>query len=125
MTSVINFRMQRESKTMLQIHFTGHQIRLLDLQRLIMEKKQLKQGMDFDLIIMEADNTDKIFSGDDTYIPKNSSVVVKRVPKAKGTGLLSRLKGDAAYVSHLLAPSAPLPYLCVLLRIHPYTCASA
>jgi hypothetical protein len=91
-----------------------------------MEKKQLKQGMDFDLIIMEADNTDKIFSGDDTYIPKNSSVVVKRVPKAKGTGLLSRLKGDAAYVPHLLSPSAPLPYLFMcIVAYHPYTCASA
>ena len=98
MSSVVHFKMasKRAPST---IKFAGNQIRLLDLQRLIMEHQNMKQGMDFDLIISDADNSSKIFSGDDTYIPKNSSVVVKRVPKSKGTGLLHRLKGDAAYVA--------------------------
>ena len=95
MTSVVTFQMQRETKSE-QVHFTGHQIRLIELQRLIMEKKQLKGGMDFDLIV--TDVSGKVFSGDDTYVPKNSRVTVKRVPKTKGSGLVHRLKGEAAYV---------------------------
>lgn len=36
-----------------------------------------------------------VYSGDDTFIPKNSSVIVNRVPAmGGGMGLLSRLRGE-------------------------------
>jgi hypothetical protein len=45
-----------------------------------MDKKKLLSGKDFDLIITDA-STNEQYVGDDTWIPKNASVVVKRVPK--------------------------------------------
>ena len=86
-----------KSKTLEPITFTGHQIRLLDLQRAIMEKKNMKEGSDFDLVLMDAEDTSKIYSGEDTYIPKNTAVVVRKVVKKAGQGLLSRFgKGAIA-----------------------------
>lgn len=79
-----------KSKTLEPITFTGNQIRLLDLQRAIMEKKNMKEGSDFDLVLMDAEDTSKIYSGEDTYIPKNTAVVVRKVVKKAGQGLLSR-----------------------------------
>ena len=98
MNSKVYFRMQiAKSKTLEPITFTGHQIRLLDLQRAIMEKKNMKEGSDFDLVLMDAEDTSKIYSGEDTYIPKNTAVVVRKVVKKAGQGLLSRFgKGAIA-----------------------------
>ena len=94
--SQVYFRMQiAKSKTLEPIHFTGNQIRLLDLQRAIMEKKNMSSGTDFDLILMDAEDTSKVYKGDDTYIPKNTAVVVRKVVKQAGQGLLSRFSRNA------------------------------
>lgn len=39
--------------------FSGHQIKVIDLKRSIVDLKNLKGGMDFDLKINDADNTTK------------------------------------------------------------------
>ena len=55
MSSVIYFRM-KHGKEFEPIHFDGHQIRLLDLKRAMLELKQIKSGVDFDLHIVDSDN---------------------------------------------------------------------
>ena len=94
MTSVIYFRKQvAKKKDMEEVQFPGHQIRVLDLKRLIMDKKQLKASFansDFDLTILDADDPKKEFNDDYAYIPKNSRVQYKQIPKDKGFGLSSR-----------------------------------
>lgn len=101
------------------VQFTGHQLRLLDLKRTIVEQKKMSSAMDFDLKITDAEDKNKgtvldalyspaltheapplcfaspVYGGDDTFVPKNSSVVVKRVPvMGGGAGLLARLRGE-------------------------------
>ena len=67
MTSKVYFRMQiAKSKVLEPITFTGNQIRLLDLQRAIMEKKSMKEGSDFDLVLMDETDNSKVYSGEDT-----------------------------------------------------------
>lgn len=91
------------------IHFTGHHISLIDLKRAILDLKNISRGLDFDFKVMDAEDTSKgntismycpnttclVYTGDETLIPKNSSVIVVRTP-ASGQGLLARLKGRQA-----------------------------
>ena len=45
-----------------------------------------------------------MFTGDDTYVPKNTTVVVRRRPVPAGQGLLSRLQNSQAGRSGHAAP---------------------
>jgi len=83
-----------------QVNFTGHQINLLDLKRSILELKRMTSGLDFDLKLTDAENSSKVYIGDESFVPKNTTVVVKRVPVPSGTGLLSRLQGSQSRSSH-------------------------
>jgi len=69
-------------------------IKLLELKRAIVEKRQLIRGhMDFDLQISNV-QTGEEYKDDDMMINKNTTVMVRRVPAtSKGGGLLSRLEG--------------------------------
>ncbi len=58
MSSFIYFRMQH-GKQVESVPFIGHQMTLLDLKRAILEKKELKSGLDFDLRIVDAENSAK------------------------------------------------------------------
>lgn len=58
MASVVYFRMQH-GKQSEPVSFSGHQIKLIDLKRAILEKKEMKTGFDFDLKISDADNSSK------------------------------------------------------------------
>ena len=90
MTSQVFFRMQH-GKAMEPISFSGPSIKLIDLKRAVLEKKDLKTGLDFDLRVVDAENASIKFEGDDTAVPRNTAVVVKRVPVAVGTGIIARL----------------------------------
>jgi hypothetical protein len=106
MTSSVYFKMHHGNEV-LAVNFTGHQIKLLDLKRSIMELKNISKGLDFDLKITDAENEQKslpvsskhshssffplVYQGDDSFVPKNTTVVVKRIPVPQGTGLLTRL----------------------------------
>jgi hypothetical protein len=91
MSSQVYFRLQH-GKVMEPIAFTGPHIKLIDLKLAILEKKDMTTGFDFDLKISDAENSSKLYEGDDTFVPKNASVVAKRMPVPVGTGILSRLK---------------------------------
>lgn len=36
-----------------------------------------------------------VYNGDESFVPKNTTVVVKRIPVPPGTGLLTRLNATA------------------------------
>jgi DWNN domain len=55
MTSMVHFRMFH-GKELEPIPFTGQSIRLIDLKRHIVEKKNIKAGLDFDLEITDGDS---------------------------------------------------------------------
>jgi len=107
--SVIHFRMYH-GKDSEPITFSGDSIKLLDLKKEIVEKKKISGTLDFDLKISDENNPAKgeygtlsalgtiLFAYDLEYIddeesvPKNASVIVKRVPaKSSKAGLMARI----------------------------------
>ncbi|EGB06189.1 hypothetical protein AURANDRAFT_29666, partial [Aureococcus anophagefferens] len=79
MSSKIQFRFQ-SSKAFDAITFSGLMIKLLELKRAIVEKLKLDRAhMDFDLAVSNA-QTKEAYGDDNMMVPKNTSVVVRRVP---------------------------------------------
>ena len=126
MSSVIYFRLNAGTE-MEPVHFTGHQLRLLDLKRAIVEKKKLATGLDFELDVRDAEVASKrkhlkknkkchdmtcgfktlrslsllAYVGDDSFVPRNSSVVAKRRPlSGAGPGLIARLGSSKPASAH-------------------------
>mmetsp|Transcript_34593 Transcript_34593/g.44413 ORF Transcript_34593/g.44413 Transcript_34593/m.44413 type:complete len:192 (+) Transcript_34593:51-626(+) len=89
MTSTIKFKF-KSAKDFDAVSFSGMGVRLFDLKRLIVEKRQMKKGLDFDLQLTNSTNGE-VYRDEDQLISKNTSVVVKRVPASKN-GLLKRIK---------------------------------
>lgn len=61
------------------IPIDGHFISVGNLKERIFESKHLGRGTDFDLMISNA-QTDEEYADDATLIPKNTSVLVRRIP---------------------------------------------
>ena len=98
MSSSIQFRFS-SGKTYEAVTFSGLMIKLLELKRAIVEKRSLDKGTsDFDLSISNA-QTDEVYESDDVMVPKNTSVVVKRVPCSAETGLLAKLESGGSRIS--------------------------
>lgn len=105
--SVIQFKFSA-SKTYESIEFNGLMIKLLELKRAIVEKRGLMKGMDFDLAVSNA-QTKENYTDDDMMIPKNTSVVVRRVPASGGQpGLLARLDGTASGTKKAASAARPI-----------------
>ena len=65
-------------------------MRLLDLKYAIVEKNKLDQGMDFDLVVTNADTNEKYLE-DKFHVPRNTRVIIKRAPAGPAGGLIQRL----------------------------------
>lgn len=113
--SVVHFRMHhgKDSET---ITFSGNGIKLLDLKKEIVDKKKITGTLDFDLKIVDENNKGELlvplrapcpppadsaaaYEDDDELVPKNASVVVRRIPaKSSKAGLMTRInnRGIAA-----------------------------
>jgi hypothetical protein len=99
------------------ITFAGTSIRLIDLKKSIVEKKKLNKGLDFDLVITDA-QSGRVYEDENKQLPRNTSVTVKRIPSLQpGSGLLARLKAEAAAAAAAAsAPSiVPIPSLRYVL----------
>jgi hypothetical protein len=59
--------------------FEGPSIQLSNLKKLIIEQKKLGKATDFDLLVTNA-QTNQIFKNEYEQIPKNTSVIIQRVP---------------------------------------------
>nr|XP_054503225.1 E3 ubiquitin-protein ligase RBBP6-like [Agelaius phoeniceus] len=73
------------------VTFHGHSISLADLKRLIMARERLKVA-NCDLQILKAETNEEY--SDDAQIPKNVSVIVKRVP-AQATNQNEPVRGTS------------------------------
>lgn len=74
------------------IKFDGVQIRLFDLKRRIVERKGFdKESEDFELVVIN-ENTKEQYTDENAFIPKNSDLIVQRVPTTQRMGLLTRMK---------------------------------
>jgi hypothetical protein len=88
------------------VTFPGAVIRVLDLKKAIVDKKKLAKGLDFDLVITDAQNG-KVYDDENMQMPRNTSVTVKRIPSlTPGQGLLARMKNEAAQAAALAATAA-------------------
>lgn len=88
--SVVYYKF-KSTKTFAPITFDGLGILFLplmytqgisgfDVKREIMNKKQLGKGLDLDLEIFNASSNQEL--SDDTIIPRNTQIIVKRLPPA-------------------------------------------
>ena len=68
----------------------GRTMRLLDLKYAIVEINKLEKGMDFDLIVTNAD-TNEIYRDDKFHVPRNTRVVVKRAPAGPNGGIIQQM----------------------------------
>ena len=94
MSSVIYFRLSSATAAQMEpVQFTGHQLRLLDLKRAIVEQKKMSSAMDFDLKITDAEDKNKGTVLDALYSPALSLTkhlhCVSRVQFTVGTTRLS------------------------------------
>ena len=88
------------------VTFPGAVIRVLDLKKAIVDKKKLAKGLDFDLVITDAQNG-KVYDDETTQLPRNTSVTVKRIPSQQpGSGLLARMKHEVAVAAAAAAAAA-------------------
>ncbi|XP_023215896.1 E3 ubiquitin-protein ligase RBBP6-like [Centruroides sculpturatus] len=61
------------------VTFDGLHISVADLKKSIMQQKKIGKSADFDLQITNA-QTKEVYDDDETLVPKNTSVIVARVP---------------------------------------------
>lgn len=66
-------------------------MKLLDLKIAIVEQNSLDKGLDFDLIVTNAD-TEEAFADDKFHVPKNTRVIVRRAPAAPTGGIISHIE---------------------------------
>ncbi|KAL3900065.1 MAG: hypothetical protein SGCHY_001593 [Lobulomycetales sp.] len=81
--SVVYYKF-KSAKSFEPIKFDGLGISGFDVKREIMNKKQLGKGLDLDLHIFNASSNQEL--SDDTIIPRNTQIVVKRCPPAVSLG---------------------------------------
>ncbi|CAN8008008.1 unnamed protein product [Ixodes pacificus] len=61
------------------VTFDGLHISVSDLKKSILQQKKIGKAADFDLQITNA-QTKEVYTADDVLIPKNTSVIISRVP---------------------------------------------
>lgn len=109
--SAIHYKF-RAAKDYDTYRFEGPGIPVWELKNEIIENKKLGKSDDFDLIITNA-QTEEEYAEDSAIIPRNTSVIVKRVPVPKGTRFKRSNTERTSYMPHsiissLNKPSAPL-----------------
>eukprot|EP01031_Cornospumella_fuschlensis_P052773 gene52773-64481_t len=97
--SEVHFRMHH-GKDFEKVTFSGNGIKLLDLKKEIVDKKKITGTLDFDLKV--TDESNKEYVDDDEIVPKNASVVVRRVPaKNAKAGLIARINNRGLIPSNM------------------------
>ncbi|MCO5557780.1 hypothetical protein L7F22_011351 [Adiantum nelumboides] len=97
------------------ISIDGHFISVGNLKDKIVEKKNLGRGTDFDLLISNA-QTDEEYTDEAQSIPRNTSVLVRRVPGRRQRPIVAevrdeKVKDDVSkgQVSPAMVATIPLP----------------
>eukprot|EP00960_Hanusia_phi_P058687 763953-Hanusia_phi.AAC.2 len=104
MSSVVHFQF-RNALLSDSVSFEGDHVSLRDLKLLIAKKKGLLKASDIDFVITNK-QTGEEYTGDDTFVPKNTSVLVKRVnAKAQPQALKDNSKPPT--VAPVISTTAP------------------
>ncbi|CAM9682164.1 unnamed protein product, partial [Phaeothamnion confervicola] len=91
MSSVVHYRF-KASKEVHSVNFSGMFIKAFDLKVAIVEQRNMHKGLDFDLEIKNSTSSE-VYGSDMAMIPKNATVVVRRIPPpGKHNGLLARIQ---------------------------------
>ncbi|KAF6004755.1 E3 ubiquitin-protein ligase rbbp6 [Cyanidiococcus yangmingshanensis] len=80
----------RSAKHFGRVQFEGDFIQLAELKVAIVEQEKLQFGEDFDLQVVDA-QTQEEYHDEEMLIPKNTSVIVKRIPAGQKQGILSQI----------------------------------
>ena len=93
MAAVIHYKFKNVSKKWETINFEKPVISVLDIKRAIVKAKNLnnKNASAFDLLITNA-QTGEDYVEEGFRIPKNSSVIIRRVPATRARSLVLRLE---------------------------------
>lgn len=75
------------------ISIEGHFISVGNLKEKVVEKKNLARGSDFDLVISNAE-TNEEYNDEATLVPKNTSVLVRRVPGRPRKPLVAEVRDE-------------------------------
>lgn len=81
MSSFIHYKF-KSAKDFDTYRFEGAGVPVWELKQEIIQSKKLGKGMDFDLVILNAQTSEE-YRSDSFIVPKNTSVLVKRVPGVK------------------------------------------
>lgn len=101
MTSTVEYKF-KSARTYDTVSFPGASIKVLDLKRAIVEAKNLNKGLDFDLVLTDAE-TKEVYRDNDAFVQRNTCIIVMRAGVAPNRGGLLRLMA-------LTAPTtAPTP----------------
>mmetsp|Transcript_2500 Transcript_2500/g.4201 ORF Transcript_2500/g.4201 Transcript_2500/m.4201 type:complete len:160 (+) Transcript_2500:241-720(+) len=117
MSSTIRFKF-KAAKDFEVISFNGMGLRVFDLKRRVVEKRQMNKGLDFELQVTNA-NTSEVYSDDNAMVSKNTDVIVKRMPAMRGMGILSRMKNQDSGNAMISSSNLSVPYLstCLLMKV--------
>ena len=89
MSSAVHYKF-RSAKQYGAVNFEGDFIQLAELKVAIVEQEKLQFGEDFDLHVVDA-QTQEEYHDENALIPKNTSVIVKRVPAGSRDGRGGRM----------------------------------
>eukprot|EP00166_Cyanidium_caldarium_P003649 ctg_3522.g504 len=89
MSSALYYKF-RSAKQYGAVNFEGDFIQLAELKVAIVEQEKLQFGEDFDLHVVDA-QTQEEYHDENALIPKNTSVIVKRVPAGSRDGRGGRM----------------------------------
>eukprot|EP01137_Pigoraptor_chileana_P033499 Opistho-2@24461 len=95
----------KSSKDYDSVTFDGPGITLRELKCAIVAQKKLSKAVDFDLEVTNA-QTEEEYKEDSCTIPKNTSVVVKRVPASANSGGLSNYASTTKQIAPFPTPVA-------------------
>ncbi|RHY56680.1 hypothetical protein DYB38_002713 [Aphanomyces astaci] len=108
------FKSEKEFGT---VNFPGTTIRVIDLKKGIIEQKKLNKGQDMELVITDFQNN-TVYEDDNQQLPKNTSVIVKRMPAKNNVGILARINAEQKASCVLLHPPEPATACCLVVDLN-------
>jgi protein MPE1 len=76
------------------VSFSGHPVRAGDLRRRIVEDRRMARGLDFELVLANA-QSGHVYESDEEALPRHASLVVRRIAAPRKQGLLSRMRAES------------------------------
>lgn len=120
MSGVVHFKF-RSALTYDNVSFDGHYVSVGEIKKLIADKKGL--GVDGGAELELSDpQTKQVYKDDSVQLPRNSSVVVKRIPAAKGRHAATTGRGGPT-AAHNSASASYVGLTTVPATVHANTAA--